>query len=238
MAWCNSSNSTRVLWRKFFARPRANRSVLSQLFTGFIFVIFCVPVTWIFFGPVAGFHHMIRYGVTFYLMLNGEDPQPGDYMWGEYAVYFFPVRFAIGFGFWLVCITVILFLVRFFASTPISEPAVLFSHFRTEARLIKDFYLPSVRGWIAIALSVFARLVYPMILPPRDVYEWKLYGKVSAAAWILGVLAIILCFSACLEAIKRGSPNDKAVALIGGLITFSLVALFVQLFFMQLQPNR
>ena len=71
-----------------------------------------IPTTWFFFGPIAGFHHMVGFGITFYLVLNGEDPQPGDHMWGEYAVRFFPGRFALGFALWLVAVFLVFKLVR------------------------------------------------------------------------------------------------------------------------------
>jgi hypothetical protein len=85
-----------------------------QILSGVLLAIGLIPTTWFFFGPIAGFHHMIGFGPTFYLMLNGEDaPQPGDHMWGEYVVRFFPGRFVIGFALWLAVVFAIFKVVRF-----------------------------------------------------------------------------------------------------------------------------
>lgn len=88
---------------------------LPPLVRGLLLAIGLIPTTWLFFGPIAGFHHMIGFGLTFYLMLNGEDPQPGDYMWGEYGVRFFPIRFAVGFVLWLIAVWLVFKFVRFIA---------------------------------------------------------------------------------------------------------------------------
>src|SRR5437667_4760575 len=85
----------------------------SQIVSGILLAVALIPTTWFFFGPIAGFHHMYGFGITFYLMLNGEDPQPGDHMWGEYSVRFFPGRFAVGLVLWLVCGFIVFRFVRF-----------------------------------------------------------------------------------------------------------------------------
>jgi len=66
-----------------------------------------IPMTWFFFGPIAGFHHMFAFGITGYLLLNGEDPQLGDHIWGEYAVYFSPKSFVVGFVLWALCVFIL-----------------------------------------------------------------------------------------------------------------------------------
>jgi hypothetical protein len=90
-----------------------------QIVSGFLLAVGLVPTTWFFFGPIAGFHHMIGFGPTFYLMLDGEDaPQPGDHMWGQYTVRFFPGRFAIGLVLWIVAVLIIFKAVRFLTRRP------------------------------------------------------------------------------------------------------------------------
>jgi hypothetical protein len=84
-----------------------------QIVRGVLLASGLIPATWLCFGPVAGFHHMHGFGVTFYLMLNGEDPQPGEPMWGEYAVRFFPTRFAVGLVLWFISVFVVFKVVRF-----------------------------------------------------------------------------------------------------------------------------
>ena len=91
----------------------------SQVLSGILLAVGLIPATWFFFGPIAGFHHMIGFGPTFYLMLDGEDaPQPGDHTWGDYIVRFFPGRFAIGIALWLVAVFVIFRVVRFLTRRP------------------------------------------------------------------------------------------------------------------------
>ena len=84
-----------------------------QIIRGILLALGLIPVTWLCFGPVAAFHHMHGFGVTFYLILNGEDPRPGDYMWGEYAVKFFPVRFVAGLVLWCILVLLVFRILRF-----------------------------------------------------------------------------------------------------------------------------
>jgi|GEM_PF-5721308 hypothetical protein len=57
-------------------------------------------LTWAFFGPIAAFHHMVRFGATAYLVLDGETSHPGSVMWGGFQVLFFWERFAVGMILW------------------------------------------------------------------------------------------------------------------------------------------
>jgi hypothetical protein len=86
---------------------------ISQIISGVFLAIGLIFATWLFFGPVAGFHHMIAFGVTGYLTLNGDGPPPGEHMWGDYAVRFWPGRFAIGFVLWCLSVFAIFRLDRF-----------------------------------------------------------------------------------------------------------------------------
>jgi hypothetical protein len=61
-------------------------------------------VTWLFFGPVTGFHHVIGCGLLGPMFLDGDTPKSGHLMWGGYEVHFFVVRFAISFVLWAVCV--------------------------------------------------------------------------------------------------------------------------------------
>jgi hypothetical protein len=76
---------------------------------GFVIII----PTIIFFAPLFGFHHIIACGVLAPIVLNGETPGgPGDYIWGTYAVRFFPGRFALSLIFWLAAIWILFRLFR------------------------------------------------------------------------------------------------------------------------------
>ena len=89
-----------------------NNSV-SQIASGVLLAIGLISTTWCFFGPVAAFHHMFAFGATVYLTLNGDGPPPGEYMWGEYAVRFYPGRFVVGLALWLISNFIVFRLVRF-----------------------------------------------------------------------------------------------------------------------------
>ena len=67
-----------------------------------LFILLMIPTTWMFFGPVAAFHHMFGFGITFYLVLNGEDPRPDDFVIGQYAIHFSLGRFILGVVLWLL----------------------------------------------------------------------------------------------------------------------------------------
>lgn len=84
----------------------------SQILSGILWAVCLIPPTWFFFGPIHGFHHVLGFGITSCLILNGEDPQPGDRMWGGYAVLFFPDRFALGLALWMLSVFILSRLVR------------------------------------------------------------------------------------------------------------------------------
>ena len=91
------------------------RASKRRILRGLVLAGVLIPVTWFFFGPIAGFHHMYGFGITFYLVLNGEDPQPGDTMWGQYAVKFFPERFVVSFVLWAASVLLVITLARYLA---------------------------------------------------------------------------------------------------------------------------
>ena len=88
-----------------------------QFVSGILLAMGLIPATWLCFGPIAGFHHIYGFGITFYLMLNGEDSSPGDHMWGEYAVRFFPGRFGVSLVLWLIVVFAVFRFVRFLTKT-------------------------------------------------------------------------------------------------------------------------
>jgi hypothetical protein len=88
------------------------KNLASQILSGVFIAIGSIPITWFCFGPVAGFHHMYAYGLTWYMVLNGEDPQPGDHMWGDFAVHFFWGRFVVSVVLWVIAIYILAKLAR------------------------------------------------------------------------------------------------------------------------------
>jgi len=91
------------------------KSSHRQIMTGIVLASALIPATWICFGPIFAFHGMAIFGITACLVLNSDDPMPGDHMWGDYGVRFFPGRFAIAVVLWLILIYVIFKLVRYLA---------------------------------------------------------------------------------------------------------------------------
>ena len=84
-----------------------------QVVRGLLLSLGLIPVTWLCFGPIAGFHHMIGFGVTFYLVLDGETQQAGDLIWQNYAVRFNPELLVISILLWLLAVFMVFKLVRF-----------------------------------------------------------------------------------------------------------------------------
>ncbi len=72
--------------------PQIGRGIALGLGIGFL--------SWLFFLPIAGFHHIIACGILAPVVLNGETPQGSHLLWGEYDVRFFPGRFAVSFILW------------------------------------------------------------------------------------------------------------------------------------------
>jgi len=80
-----------------------------------IHAIWFVIVTVFYFVPL-GFHHMFRFGIIPFLFLDGESPQPGDLMWGDYGVHFFPLRLAVTILLWITSLIVIFRWLRYLDS--------------------------------------------------------------------------------------------------------------------------
>jgi len=87
------------------------RSVTSQIHRGLGFAVGLVVLSWLFFGPIAGFHHIIACGILAPVVLNGETPQGTHLLWGEYEVRFFAGRFAVSFILWCVALFILFRLV-------------------------------------------------------------------------------------------------------------------------------
>lgn len=94
------------------------KGIGTQIVRGLVRGFWFVVCTWLFFGPVGGFHHMFRYGVTTYIFLNGEDPRPGHPMWGDYEVVFSPGRFAVAVILWAFTLFVIFKWLKYLDSKP------------------------------------------------------------------------------------------------------------------------
>jgi hypothetical protein len=57
--------------------------------------------TLLLFGPVSGFHHMYQCGVFGYMFLNGEDPDPSQWMLYGFEVTIHPVPLIVSLAVWL-----------------------------------------------------------------------------------------------------------------------------------------
>jgi hypothetical protein len=87
-------------------------------------------------------------------------------------------------------------------------------------------YLPTLRGWAALLLAVPACLLYPLLLPTLYVQSggsgW--YSEpVSTVALVAGGVIVVACFVVSLEAWRRGSRTDRAVAVIAILFAIGLL---------------
>jgi hypothetical protein len=92
---------------------------------------------------------------------------------------------------------------------------------------------PRVRGWIAFLAALLASVFYSALLPPRysTLGDWRYREPVSPAARIIGVILIVGCVAACVEAFRRGTRADRIAACIGACFTFCLVYEFLKSFF-------
>jgi hypothetical protein len=99
----------------FVIADRRQRRRLRAVFTGWAFVaaIMAIP-TAVMFGPTGAFHHHVGFGFPFFYMVwNGEDPDPGGFLIGGYEVWFDPLRCGILLLIWLMmCAALIAGIVR------------------------------------------------------------------------------------------------------------------------------
>ena len=84
-----------------------------QIVSGIFLSLGVILATWLCFGPIAAFHHMFIFGITGYLVLNGESPSSYNHMWGEYGVRFLPELFFMSFALWLLFVYIVFKVVRF-----------------------------------------------------------------------------------------------------------------------------
>jgi uncharacterized BrkB/YihY/UPF0761 family membrane protein len=83
-----------------------------QIYRGVILAIGIIVPTWLFFGPVAGFHHMLACGILAPVVLNGETPRGDRLLWGEFEVRFFPGRFAVSLLLWFAAMLLLYWILR------------------------------------------------------------------------------------------------------------------------------
>lgn len=92
-------------------------------------------------------------------------------------------------------------------------------------------YLPTLRGWVALALPIISGLVLAAIFPARGIESgvgtW-IDKPVAPLAWVLGGLLILLCLGFCVEAFRRGNLPDKIILLLAALFTLGLIWQFFE----------
>ncbi len=90
-------------------------------------------------------------------------------------------------------------------------------------------YLPTLRGWAALAFPVLSAFLLLAAFPARfiesGVGTW-IAEPVATSTWVLGGLLIALCIGGCMEAWRRGSRADKVVLLLAAAMTFWLAREF------------
>jgi len=86
-------------------------------------------------------------------------------------------------------------------------------------------YLPTPRGAVALFLSVMASLFYPAVLPGRvsTLGDWQFGWPVSPIARVIGVVLVFACVAACVEAFRRGSWMDRALACASAYFTYIFI---------------
>jgi hypothetical protein len=77
---------------------------LLEILRGIGYAVVLIVPTWLFFAPLAGFHHMIVCGILCPIGLDGEGPIGNHPLWGEYKVNFFWGRFCVSLVLWGACV--------------------------------------------------------------------------------------------------------------------------------------
>jgi hypothetical protein len=71
-----------------------------------------VLLSWLFFAPIAAWHHIVVCGVLAPVVLNGESPQAGHLLWGQYQLRFFVGRLAVSVVLWSCAVFFLSWLLR------------------------------------------------------------------------------------------------------------------------------
>lgn len=88
-------------------------SVPAQIGRGIVVALGFVGVTWGFFGPIAGWHHIILCGILAPVVLTAEDAHvPGRPRWGDFDVVIHGNRLLFSVVLWLVAVVVVILLSR------------------------------------------------------------------------------------------------------------------------------
>jgi hypothetical protein len=81
-----------------------------------------------------------------------------------------------------------------------------------------DRYLPSWRGAAAVAVSLLALLFIPALAPAKRSSTGAFITPVSSQTWLICGVAMLLCLTAVVLAI-RGRIPDRIAAVIGLILT-------------------
>jgi len=175
------------------AAARVMQKILPQLWRGCLYAATVVVLTWLFFGPIAGFHHMIRCGLLCPVFLDGESPQGGHLMWGEFEVRFFPIRIALSIALWALCLFFVMRFLRVQTSTA-AAPVVTASG------------RPSFRFRLGVfsALALVVSGLATSFLPVFDFGGFVAPVFISVVALVCGFCSVASVFA------ERGF--DRAVA--------------------------
>ncbi len=73
-------------------------------------------------------------------------------------------------------------------------------------------YLPSMRGWIALMLALFASVFLPNIFPARGSSGFT--AHVPTQAWVIAAGTVAVCLGASVFAAIRGGGADRVAAVI------------------------
>ena len=81
------------------------RQLLMQIVRGIGYTGALIVPAWLFFGPVAAFHHMVRCGILTPIFLDGESPR-GEIVWEVFGEHFTvivrPIQFVVSLVLWAV----------------------------------------------------------------------------------------------------------------------------------------
>jgi hypothetical protein len=91
-------------------------------------------------------------------------------------------------------------------------------------------YLPSIKGWLAVALALFAFFFIPEIFPARIHGDGRPSPPVPIGIWIVGAMILVCCAIAALSVVICSRVPDKVVGVLAGLVTLWMIVMYIRAF--------
>src|SRR4051812_1346106 len=91
-------------------------------------------------------------------------------------------------------------------------------------------YLPSLKGWLALILALFASIYLPNVFPARLTSSSTGLTTFSAPiplqTWVIASITTAVCLGMSVFAAARGGTPDRVAAALSALLTIVLIVMF------------